>query len=67
MLNIFFQNKEFSDNSPKSRFEVSKEKNDESNDSKEMNNKFLPSRLQKQFEQNNDTNKSLNASSISKE
>lgn len=65
MLNIFFQNKEFSDDSPKSRFEVSKEKNDESNDSKEINNKFLPSRLQKQFEQN-DTNKSLNASSISK-
>lgn len=38
--------------------------NDDSND-KEMNNKYLAPRPQKQFEHNNDTNKVQNVSSTS--
>jgi len=50
----------------KSRSEFLKDKNDESNDNKEINNKYLPPRLQKQFEQNNDSvNKVQNISSTS--
>lgn len=58
----FFQDKEFIENSPKSRFELSKDINDENYDIKETNNKLLPQRPQKQFEQNNDSTKVLNAS-----
>lgn len=55
------------DDSSKSRSEFSKDKNDETNDTKEMNNKYLPPRLQKQFEQSSDsTNKVQNVSSTSK-
>lgn len=60
----FFQDKEFTDDSLKSRSELSK---DEINDNKEINNKYLSSRLQKQFDQNIDlTNKAQNVSSSSK-
>jgi len=60
------QDKEFIDDSSKFRSELSKDKYDESNDNKE-NNKYLSSRLHKQFEQNNDnTNKAQNISSTSK-
>lgn len=63
---LFLKDKEFIDDSPKSRLEFSKDKNDESNDTKEMSNKYLPPRL-KQFEQINDsTNKVQNVSSTSK-
>lgn len=63
---LLFQDKEVIDNLLKSRSEFSKDKNDESNDNKEINNKYLPPRLQKQFEPNNDTtNKILNVSSTS--
>jgi len=63
---MLFQDKEIIDNSPKSHTEFSKDKNEENND-KEINNKYLPPRLQKQFEQNNDTtNKVQNISSTSK-
>jgi len=62
-----FQDKEFLDDPSKSRSELSKDKYDESNDNKEVTTKYLPSRLQKQFEQNNDTsNKAQNVSSTSK-
>lgn len=45
-----------------------KDKNDEKlNDNKEINDKFLPPRLQMQYEQNNDgTNKVQNSLSTSK-
>lgn len=62
----FFQDKEFIENLPKSRFELSKDINDENYDNKETNNKLLPQRPQKQFEQNNDSTKVLNVSSTSK-
>ncbi|XP_015378498.1 PREDICTED: myb-like protein F, partial [Diuraphis noxia] len=56
--------KEFIDDSSVCRSDLSKDKYDESNDNKEINNKYLPSRLQKQFEQNNDvSNKAQNVSS----
>lgn len=62
-----FQDKEFIDDTSKFRSELSKDKYDESNDNKEINTKYLSSRLQKQFEQNNDTsNKAQNVSSTSK-
>jgi len=61
------QDKEFIDDSSVCRSDLSKDKYEESNDNKEMNNKYLPSRLQKQFEQNNDvSNKAQNVSSSSK-
>lgn len=51
------------DDSLKSRSELSKDMNDESNDNKEIN-KYASSRLQKQFEPNSDiTNKVQNISS----
>lgn len=45
-----------------------KDKNDDNlNDNKDINNKYLPPRLQKQYEQNSDgTNKVQNSSSTSK-
>lgn len=53
------QDKEFKDDSPKSRSELLKDKNIEAND-----NKYLSLRLQKQFEQNNDiANKAQHISS----
>lgn len=61
------QDKEFIDDSSKFRSELSKDKYDESNDNKEINNKYLPSRQQKQFDQSIDsTNKAQNVSSSSK-
>lgn len=61
------QDKELIDDSSVCRSDLSKDKYDESNDNKEINNKYLPSRLQKQFEQNNDvSNKAQNVSSTSK-
>jgi len=63
----FLQDKEFLDDASKFRSELTKDKYDESNDNKEINNKYLPSRLQKQFEQNNDASiKAQNVSSTSK-
>jgi len=63
---MLFQDKEFIDDPLKFRSELSKDKYDESNDNKETNTKYLSSRLQKQFEQNNDTtNKAQNVSSTS--
>lgn len=64
---MLFQDKEFVDDPSKFRSELSKDKYDESNDNKEINTKYLSSRLQKQFEQNNDaSNKAQNVSSTSK-
>jgi len=64
---MLLQEKEFADDPSKCRSELSKDKYDESNDIKEINNKYLPSRLQKHFEQNNDANsKAQNISSTSK-
>jgi len=61
------QDKEFIDDPSVWRSDLSKDKYDESNDNKEINNKYLPSRLQKQFEQNNDaSSKAQNVSSTSK-
>lgn len=50
---LLLQNKDFLDDSPKSRSELSKDMIDECNDTKEMN-KYVSSRLQKQFEPNSD-------------
>lgn len=61
---VLLQDKEFIDDSPKSRSEFSKDKNDEIND-KELNNKYLLPRLQKQFENSDATNKLQNVSSTS--
>jgi len=64
---MLFQDEEFLDDPSKFRSELPKDKYDESNDNKEMNTKYLPLRLQKQFEQNNDaSNKAQNVSSTSK-
>lgn len=63
---MLLQDNEVTINLLKSRSEFSKDKNDESNDNKEINNKYLPPRLQKQFEQNNDSiNKVQNITSTS--
>lgn len=61
---MLLQDKEFIDDSPKSRSEFSKDKNDDIND-KEINNKYLLPRLQKQFENSDATNKLQNVSSTS--